>query len=129
MHDVFSGSNISLQFDRPRTKIEYRELLHQLWDGLSPPPENSTELHCNNPDNLVLFIQSDDHMFVDFDNSVLITGLELMQADSHAHRGLYLSHWPEVLRLAGKMGDQRMAGSDYVVFDALYALYLFLSTE
>lgn len=118
IEDVFKDFPVSLQFDRPMTKHGYKELVHNLCGGFPVMQGEASKLGCRDPDHLVMFLQNDDHVFVDFDNRVLLEGLRQLHKDTYPHRALYLSHWPEILLLAGKYENFRTAGSDYIVFSS-----------
>jgi hypothetical protein len=61
-------------------------------------------------DQFVLFMQIDDHPFIDFDTDVLYEGLNLMKNDPSPLKALCPSHWPELIREAGVIGAE-MVGS------------------
>ena len=133
--DQFSDAErLSLTWIRPETKEEYRTLLHQhLCESQAPTLDAATmvknedlaapdgtelpppPLLCPNVDHLVLFLQNDDHVFVDFDTDVLLEGLQLLKADNHPYKAIYMSHWPEIIKLSGKLHTQERVGN-YVRF-------------
>lgn len=135
-HDQFpDAERLSLTWTRPETKEEYRALLLQhLCESQAPTLEATTmveneglaapdgtelpppPLLCPNVDHLVLFLQNDDHVFVNFDADVVLEGLQLLQADTHPYKAIYMSHWPELLKLSGKLHTQERAGNNYVRF-------------
>ena len=55
----------------------------------------------------VYFTQNDDHIFVDDNDYMLQEGLELLAAHKTEFKTIYLSHWPEVLKLSGKENLQK----------------------
>ena len=66
-------------------------------------------------DELVWFSQNDDHIFIDFNNDLLLEGLELLKNDTTENKSIYFSHWPEIVRMSGKYGTQKLVGN-YVNF-------------
>lgn len=78
---------------------------------------------------LVFFIQNDDHPFVDFNSDVLHEGLSLMAADLAPFVSMYFSHWPEILRMSGKLKTHERVGKAFVRFEGtlLDAIQVFKS--
>ena len=70
------------------------------------------------PNSLVLWFQGDDHPFIDFGTDVFAEGLALLAADSSPFVSLTMSHWPEVVRLSGKLGNAERIGRGFVRFNA-----------
>jgi hypothetical protein len=66
---------------------------------------------------LVWFSQNDDHPFVDFNLDILNEGVSLLSADTSQFKTLYYSHWIEILKLSGKLGNCERIGN-YVKFTA-----------
>ena len=65
----------------------------------------------NHSGRLVFFLQNDDHIFIDVDTSLLCQGLMLLHSEPSKFKTLYMSHWPEALRLTGKVSPpQRIGG-------------------
>jgi hypothetical protein len=90
-------------------------------------------------DTLIWFTQCDDHVFIDFNTDILYEGIEHLKNDTSNFKSLYFSHWPEILRLSGKLGNQVKIGN-YIKFNATlldtiqifnlrYLKYLFLERE
>ena len=67
-------------------------------------------------DELVWLTQNDDHIFIDFDNSVLNEGIELLKNETNNRKSLYFSHWPEILKLSGKFEEPKLI-NNYVKFN------------
>ena len=63
------------------------------------------------PGRLVFFLQNDDHVFIDVDTSVLCRGLTLLHSEPSRFKSLYMAHWPEALRLSGKVSPPRRVES------------------
>jgi hypothetical protein len=93
----------------------------------------------SNKDNVVWFTQNDDHPFIDINLQVLYEGVDLLLKDKHKYRSIYLSHWPEILRLSGKFSNPKIVGN-YVkfqttIFDSIqifnteYLKYIFLHLD
>lgn len=53
-------------------------------------------------DELAWFIQNDDHIFVDYNMDILLEGIEHLKKEPARHKSIYLSHWPEILKMSGK---------------------------
>jgi hypothetical protein len=53
-------------------------------------------------DELAWFIQNDDHIFVDYNMDILLEGIEHLKKEQSTHKSIYLSHWPEILKMSGK---------------------------
>ena len=79
-----------LQFTRILTQPSWRQFMSSIGSG-------------NHSGRLVFFLQNDDHVFVDVDTSVLCRGLTLLHSEPSRYKSLYMSHWPEALRLSGKV--------------------------
>jgi hypothetical protein len=72
--------------------------------------------YIGHPDSLVWFMQNDDHAFVDFATDVLSDGLHLLASDRSKYKSLYLSHWPEIIRLSVKGNLSERIGRSFVRF-------------
>ena len=82
------------------------KLVHLQWSRLGKKQEEYVpwiQRLCTNGDRLVLFTQNDDHIYVDYDASYLQKGLELMRSDYSLFKTMYISHWPELLRVCTKL--------------------------
>jgi hypothetical protein len=64
----------------------------------------------------IWFTQNDDHPFVDIDSGIIAEGLTLLTKEPNELASIYLSHWPEALKLAGKLGKPEITGS-FLSFD------------
>ncbi len=65
---------------------------------------------------LVWFSQNDDHIFIDFNNDVLNEGLKLLQKENNKFKSIYISHWPEILKLSGKKQEPILI-NNYIKFN------------
>ena len=124
IHYLFAGKLVHLQWSRlGKKQEEYVPWIQRL---------------CTNGDRLVLFTQNDDHIYVDYDASYLQKGLELMRSDYSLFKTMYISHWPELLRVCTKLphNDGQLHG-DFIrvrttvidsiqIFNAAYLNYLFV---
>ena len=79
-----------LEFTRMLTQQSWRSFMLSIGSGI----------HSG---RLVFFLQNDDHVFIDVDTSVLCHGLMLLHSEPSKFKSLYMSHWPEALRLSGKV--------------------------
>ena len=68
------------------------------------------------PKNLFWFTQNDDHPYLDNDIKYLYTGCEILKDYSDVPASLYLSHWPEMLKLSGKNKDP-IINQNFIEFD------------
>jgi len=66
-------------------------------------------------DSLFWFTQNDDHPYIDDDIGYLLSGCNLVRQAGQIPCSLYLSHWPEILKLSGKL-ETPHAVSNYIVF-------------
>jgi hypothetical protein len=96
----------------PATKIFFQEKRLELQDEWAPIIRLITK-----DEHLVWFTQNDDHVFVDVDTSMIDEGINLLLADNSSFNSLYYSHWPEILKLSGKLGTPVRVGR-YVKFNA-----------
>jgi hypothetical protein len=92
IHECFGP--VDLEYKRYEHQHEWRSLIEQV---------------CAE-DDLVWFTQNDDHVFVEPDTAYLETGLELLRKDPAVFKTIYFSHWPEILRLSGKLGPPERVG-------------------
>ena len=100
---VFSGTPYTFSRARPLTQAAWHPII--------------MDITANNTiDRLVWFFQNHDHPFVDRDPAVLHEGLRLVAADAYPYRSIYLSHWPEILRVSGKLGNQVLTAPHFVMF-------------
>ena len=96
--ECFPGIPIEIEFKRYTQQHEWLPFM--------------TKLHAENGDDaLVWFLQNDDHPFLDFDDTLFEEGLAHMRADPAPFKSMYVSHWPEILRLSGKLGNQERVGN------------------
>jgi hypothetical protein len=67
-------------------------------------------------DDYVWFSQNDDHPFIDLDTDLISEGLQLLKEEPNELASIYLSHWPEILKLSGKNCEPEFKGR-YLAFD------------
>jgi hypothetical protein len=104
--ELFGTDNVRLQFNRFTKQHEWINFFKFVYPS--------------NEDRLVWFSQCDDHVFIDFNLDVVNEGFELLKSDTSKYKSLYYSHWPEILPLSGKLGNQERVGN-YVKFKATLA--------
>ena len=77
-------------------------------------------------DDVVFFTQNDDHPFIDFNNDILMEGVNHMVNDPHPYKSLGLSHWPEWVRLSILKKEDVQVGN-FIKFNAIFgeAMQLF----
>jgi len=73
-------------------------------------------------DDIIWFSGNDDHIFIDYDLTVVEVGINLLKEDSLGQ--VYYSHWPEQMRLAYHQGGKLTDDKNYIVrewrtFDAI----------
>jgi len=82
---------IHIVFERLYTQEQWKLLITQLYK------ERGGNEH-------VLFLNNDDHVFIDYDTKLLDEGLDLLSKDTSLHKTIYISHWTEIIKLSGKYG-------------------------
>jgi hypothetical protein len=102
IRQLFINSEIHIEMKRLEHQEEWKPLIEEL----------CKKFPLKQP---IFFTQNDDHIFVDENDNLLQQGIQLMSEDSSDFHTLYLSHWPEILKLSGKGGQYRKTGN-YVVF-------------
>ena len=65
---------------------------------------------------LFWFTQNDDHPYLDNDINYLMAGCEQLARYEDQLASIYLSHWPEMLRLSGKYSTQKVV-QNFIEFD------------
>jgi hypothetical protein len=94
---------IHITYDRYYQQVKWKPFINEL-----------VEKHGEN--ELVWFTQNDDHIFVDFNMDILNEGLEVLKNESNKHKSIYLSHWPEIIKMSGKYQQPTLVGN-YVKFN------------
>lgn len=122
---LFGTEGVSIQFKR--------FLMQEEWKSFFSAEYPSSE------DRLVWFSQCDDHPFIDINLDIVNEGFEHMRNDPARFKTLFYSHWPEILRLTGKLNTHERVGN-YVkfrctlidaiqVFNLNYLKYLFTELD
>lgn len=75
-------------------------------------------------DDIIWFAGNDDHIFMDYDLSVVKAGIKLLKEDCELLGQVYYSHWHEQIRLAYHEGGKLTDDKKYIVrpfhtFDAI----------
>lgn len=83
---IFSESKLFISWNRLEYQAEWVPVIERI--------TKSREV--------VWFTQNDDHPFVDINTDLIIEGEQLLRSQLDQKASVYLSHWPEVLRLSGK---------------------------
>lgn len=109
VHNVFSEkcSLISLLWYRIDEQSDWFPYINEI---------AGNESQIGGPNSLVWFMQNDDHPFVDFGTDVLIEGFHLLANEMAGFKSLYLSHWPEIVRLSVKENQHERVGRSYIRF-------------
>jgi|694.fasta_scaffold75671_4 hypothetical protein len=74
---------------------------------------NSKILNNFNDDDIILFTQNDDHIFIDCDLKVINEGIELLKNSTNKFKSLYYSHFPEIVNLARKLQAHNISDNYY----------------
>jgi hypothetical protein len=112
INTVFHGVSVQIEWTRYEKQGEWKSFIETV----------------TKEDDLIWFTQNDDHPFIDEDLSVLNEGVNLLESDPAPFKSLYFSHWPEILRLSGKLSQPEKVGN-YIRFHAtmLDAIQIFSS--
>ena len=120
---IFSGTNLFISWNR----LEYQA-------DWVPVIERITSLQ-----EVVWFMQNDDHPFIDINTELIKEGELLLRSQVDQMASVYLSHWPEVLRLSGKNQVPFKAGNfigfkatlldSIQIFTPAYLRYIFIELD
>ena len=104
IYNIFKGNNIFLN--------DYQITKQYLWQNFFMKTYNSNE------DRLIFFAQNCSHVFIDFNLDIFNEGIMLLKNDTISkYKTLYMTHWPEALKLSGKFNNQEYIGN-YIKFKA-----------
>lgn len=98
--ELFGSRLKILKWERYGHQDDYRKMLWEIGK------KDGTDDH-----KLVWFLQNDDHVFIDMNEDVFQEGLERMAKDDSPRVTMYPSHWPEILKLSGKVESPQVCGS------------------
>jgi hypothetical protein len=98
-----SKENIIIEFNRFYKQCQWELLITSLY----------SEFGGNIP---VMFLNNDDHVFIDYNNTILDEGIELISNENNKHKSIYFSHWTEILLLSGKYNQPERNGN-YIKFN------------
>mmetsp|Transcript_2125 Transcript_2125/g.3886 ORF Transcript_2125/g.3886 Transcript_2125/m.3886 type:complete len:430 (-) Transcript_2125:218-1507(-) len=101
MTELFGSRLKILRFCRLTHHTEWKAALDEIQTG----EENEDQMR------MVWFTNNDDHPFIDVDDSVLKEGIFRMRSDPARFKTMYVSHWPEILKLSGKIHPPIRRGS------------------
>jgi hypothetical protein len=93
LHSIFSNlekDKIHIVLDRYVSQEKWIPFFNELMQKHGP---NESVWVCHN----------DDHVFIDFNTDVLLEGLELLENDTSKYKTLSYSHWPESMKIPGKL--------------------------
>jgi hypothetical protein len=122
---AFPNCPVNMEFWRQEWQHEWTPLISNLYEKYGK-------------DELVWFLQNDDHPFIDIDTGVVEEGIEIMKNDTESRfKTLYFSHWPEIVLQSGKLGNQERVGKSYIkckgtlvdsiqIFNMEYLKHLFI---
>ena len=83
---IFAGTKLFISWNRLESQAEWVPVIDRI-----------TKLK-----EVVWFTQNDDHPFVDINTEIIEEGQLLLRSEFGQMASIYLSHWPEALRLSGK---------------------------
>lgn len=101
IHKLFSTIKYTFIPDRWDSQDDWKRFIMSLYN-------------INNNNTPVFFTQNDDHVFIDYDLDILKEGLNLLQKDINQYKSIYLSHWPEIIKLSCKFDSKLIPASKYV---------------
>ncbi len=55
-------------------------------------------------DKTIYFVSNEDHIFVDYDLSALFYTVKAVEDDPNPFSAMFYSHWPELIRVANRLG-------------------------
>jgi hypothetical protein len=64
-----------------------------------------------NDNEPILFMNNDDHIFIDFNNDILLEGLEILKHDNNKYKTISISHFPESLTYANNYNKYELIGN------------------
>jgi len=91
-------SHIYVEFDRLCIQNQWTPLIPNLYK----------EFGGNEP---IMFLNNDDHVFIDYDTKLLEEGLDTLSNEPTRHKSIYISHWPELIKLSGKYNTHQRYGN------------------
>jgi len=100
INKVFLGTEVKLSWTRIERQEDWQPIISKI-----------VELN-----ELIWFSQNDDHPFIDHNTDLITEGLQLLEDEPNEYASIYLSHWPEILKLAGKNSEPELKGG-YLAFD------------
>jgi hypothetical protein len=106
IYNIFSGlekNKIHIVLDRYTSQNKWIPFFKELMEKYGP-------------NESVWFSQNDDHVFIDYNTDILLEGLKHLENDKSRHKSIYVSHWPEVIKLSGKNNNQSLIGN-YIKFN------------
>ena len=100
---LFGPRLVAMRATRLTTQDQWR---HELKHIIAPTEEGDSRP--------VWLLMNDDHPFIDIDSSVLREGLLLLREEPRPFKSLYVTHWPEALRMVGKLQAPQRRGRAWV---------------
>ena len=67
-------------------------------------------------DDIIWYCGNDDHIFIDYDTSLVEEGLRLLESDPDPLASLYYSHWPEICLLSHHHNGELTKSKNYTKF-------------
>jgi hypothetical protein len=101
IHSIFPTTKVYITWDRFETQDDWKPIIKKI-------------LKTN---DLVWFTQNDDHPFVDINDDLIKEGQLILERQKNSLASVYLSHWPEILKLSGKNMVPLRTGN-YISFNA-----------
>lgn len=83
---IFDGVKLHIVWNRIETQDEWKPIIRKITKSQES----------------IWFTQNDDHPFVDINTEIISEGERLLNQHKGEFASIYLSHWPEILKLSGK---------------------------
>lgn len=106
LYNIFSNINrekIHIVLDRYTSQIKWIPFFKKI-------------IEKHGPNESVWFSQNDDHIYIDYNEDVLLEGLAHLESDNNRHKSIIISHWPEAIKLSGKHNNYSRV-NNYVKFN------------
>jgi hypothetical protein len=97
--------------DEEKVKIEWKakETLEE-WQNLSYELDKID-------DKTIYFLSNEDHIFIDYDLEALFYTIKEVENDPNPFSAMFYSHWPELIRVAKRLGGNLSSSGYSVNFD------------
>lgn len=108
---TFSKEKVNLNWYRHNYRNEWKDFCDKQIDD----------------NEIVLFLNNDDHAFIDYNTEMIESGIELLKNDPDPCAAIYTSHWPEQMRLSYHLNPELTSDKNFFKFqwnnfDAIHIL-------